>query len=49
MFVWDVVRTRSVPVAYLIWFAVYAVVSVPAYAVFHSPWLNAAVPRLMGV
>lgn len=49
MFVWDLARTRTVPKAYLIWIGIYAAASVPAYAVFHSAWLNATVPRLMGV
>lgn len=49
MFVWDVIRTRTIPRAYLIWVGFYAVVAIPAYALFGSPWLDSTVPRIMGV
>lgn len=49
MFAWDVIRTRTVPKAYLIWFAIYGLVAIPTYAAMGSPWLKVVVPRLMGV
>jgi hypothetical protein len=49
MLVWDVVRTRKVPKAYLVWLGCYALVSLPAYALTGSAWWHATVPRLMRV
>jgi hypothetical protein len=49
MLVWDLVRTRRVPRAYIVWLGCYALVSLPAYALTGSPWWHATVPRLMGV
>lgn len=49
MFVWDLVRTRTVHKAYLIW----AVVSLPAAILMHvlwnSEWWHTTAPRLVGV
>jgi hypothetical protein len=49
MLSWDVIRTRSVPKAYLIWFAVWTPVEVGEWALDGQSWLDAAIPRLMGV
>jgi hypothetical protein len=49
MFVWDVVRNRSVHPAYLIWFGVNVPFAVAVYGLWGSPWWYAMAPRLMGV
>ena len=49
MFVWDVMRNRSVHPAYLLWIAVYGAAAVAVHALWDSPWWQAAAPRLMGV
>lgn len=49
MFIWDLIRTRSVPKAYLIWASVYALASVPMYVLWGTPWWFSMVPHLMGV
>lgn len=49
MFLWDVIRTRTVPKAYLIWLLFYALVSIPVYALAGTPWWHSTVEHLMGV
>jgi hypothetical protein len=49
MFLWDVVRTKSVPKAYLIWLAIWGPVEVAVNSLGGKPWLDAAIPHLMGV
>lgn len=49
MFAWDLVRTRKVHRAYLIWIGFSLVASVPLYAAWGSSWWHALAPRLMGV
>lgn len=49
MVLWDVIRTRGVPKAYLIWLAIWAPLEVADFLLGGRPWLDAAVPRLMGV
>lgn len=49
MFLWDVIRTRKVPRAYVIWFAIWGPVEVAVNALSGQPWLDAAIPHLMGV
>jgi hypothetical protein len=49
MFLWDVIRTKSIPKAYLIWFAIWGPLEVVVFLMGGQPWLDAAIPRLMGV
>jgi hypothetical protein len=49
MFLWDVIRHRSVPTAYLIWFAIWGPVELALSTLDGRPWLDAAIPHLMGV
>ena len=47
MFIWDLVRLRTVPKAYLIWGGMCALVSIPVYALWGSQWWFSTVPELM--
>jgi hypothetical protein len=47
MLAWDVLRTRTVPKPYLVWFGCYAVVTIPVYALAGSTWWHATVPHIM--
>jgi hypothetical protein len=49
MFSWDVLRHRTVPKAYLVWFAIWAPLEVSLSVLAGRPWFDAAIPRLMGV
>lgn len=49
MFLWDVFRTKSVPKAYLIWLAIWGPAEITDFALSGQPWLDAAIPHLMGV
>jgi hypothetical protein len=49
MFVWDVVRNRSVHPAYLIWMAVNVPFAVAVHGLWGSEWWHGVAPRLMGV
>ena len=49
MFIWDVIRNRTVYKAYLIWFAVNLAFAVPMYVLWRSEWWHSMAPRLMGV
>jgi hypothetical protein len=49
MFLWDVIRSKKVPKAYLFWLAIWGPVEVAVFALDGQPWLDAAIPRLMGV
>jgi hypothetical protein len=49
MLSWDVIRYRSMPKAYLIWLAVWSPLEVATWALDGRPWLDAAIPHLMGV
>jgi hypothetical protein len=49
MFIWDVVRTRTVNRAYLVWLVAYVGVSVAVYSAWNAGWWRAIAPRLMGV
>lgn len=49
MFLWDVIRSKSVPKAYLIWLAIWGPAEIADFALGGQPWLDAAIPRLMGV
>ena len=49
LFIWDLIRTRTVNRAYLIWFGAYFVVSAGVYAAWDANWWHAIAPRLMGV
>jgi len=49
MFCWDVFRHRTVPRAYVVWFAIWAPLEVGLSLFAGRPWLDAAIPHLMGV
>jgi hypothetical protein len=49
MILWDVIRTKSVPPAYLIWLAIWVPVEVAVFILGGQPWLDAAIPHLMRV
>ena len=49
MFLWDVVRNRTVHPAYLIWLAVYLPFAIVVYGLWDSAWWRGMAPRLMGV
>ncbi len=49
MFIWDVIRNRTVQKAYLIWFAVNLPFAVVLDLLWRSEWWHSVAPRLMGV
>ncbi|HZT04745.1 MAG TPA: hypothetical protein VFA39_21020 [Steroidobacteraceae bacterium] len=50
MFLWDIIRTKSVPkAAYLIWLAVWRTAEIAVWALDGQPWLDDAIPHLMDV
>ncbi len=49
MFIWDVMRTRTVHRAYLIWLAIVVPTSLAVHALWDSDWWHAIAPRLGGV
>jgi hypothetical protein len=49
MFVWDVIRNRSVHRAYWIWLALSLPVFVIEYALWDTPWWHATARQMMGV
>ena len=49
MFIWDLVRSRTVHRAYATWIGICLVISIPLYALWGTQWVHSAVPRLMGV
>ena len=49
IFVWDLIRRRTIHKAYLIWLAVYLPFAVVVYMLWQSEWWHTVVPRLMGV
>ena len=49
MFLWDVIRNRSVHPAYVIWLAVCLPFAVLINLLWDTPWWHAMAPRIMGV
>jgi len=49
MFVWDVVRNRSIHRAYWIWLGLFLPVGVVVFALWDKPWWHSAAKWLMGV
>jgi len=49
MFVWDVIRNRSVHPAYLIWLGINLPFAVAVHALWDTQWWHSIAPRLMGV
>jgi len=49
LFIWDLIRTRTVNRAYLVWFSLYAAASVAVYCLWGTDRWHAIAPRLMGV
>jgi len=49
LFAWDVIRNRRVNSAYLVWFAIYAPVSLLMYRLWDTPFWHATARGIMGV
>jgi hypothetical protein len=49
MFLWDVIRNRSVHRAYLVWLPIYLAGSVVINLLWDTPWWHSAAQRIMGV
>jgi hypothetical protein len=49
MLLWDIIRTKSIPKAYVIWLAIWVPLEVAVFVISGQPWLDAAIPHLMGV
>ena len=49
MFVWDVVRNRSIHPAYLIWLGINLPFAVAVHALWDTPWWHSIAPQLIGV
>lgn len=49
MFIWDLVRTRTVHKAYLIWLAIAVPTSLVVHALWDTDWWHTMAPRLVGV
>jgi hypothetical protein len=49
MFIWDVIRNRSVHTAYWIWLGFCLPVVIAIHALWDTPWWHATAHRLMGV
>ena len=49
MFIWDLVRTRSVHKAYWIWFALMVPSSILIHSLWDTDWWHETAPRLVGI
>lgn len=49
MFIWDIVRNRTIHPAYGIWLSVYLLFSLVVYGLWDTAWWHSMAPRLMGV
>ena len=49
MFLWDVIRNRSVHQAYVIWLAVNIPFAIAVHSLWDTPWWHQMAPRIMGV
>lgn len=49
MFIWDLVRTRTVHKAYLIWLAIVVPASLVVHGLWGTDWWHAMAPRLVGL
>ena len=49
MFLWDVIRNRSVHPAYVIWLAVNIPFAIAVHGLWDTPWWHEMAPRIMGV
>lgn len=49
MFAWDLIRTRTVHKAYLIWLALFLASSLIVNLLWNSEWWHATVPKLVGL
>ena len=49
MFVWDVIRNRSVHSAYVIWLAIFVPFAIAVHGLWDTPWWHATARTLMGV
>ena len=49
MFIWDVLRTRTVHKAYWIWLALMVPTSIAMFALWDTDWWHAMAPKIVGV
>jgi hypothetical protein len=49
LFIWDVVRTRTVHRAYLIWLALFVPTSALVFAVWDAAWWHDLARRIVGL
>jgi hypothetical protein len=49
MFIWDLVRKRSIHKAYWIWIAVNIPFAIVVHSLWNTPWWHATAPRIMGI
>jgi len=49
MFIWDLMRNRSLHRAYLIWGALFISVTAVVYSLWNTPWWHATAHHIMGV
>jgi hypothetical protein len=49
MFIWDLVRNRSIHKAYWIWIAVNIPFAIVVHSLWNTPWWHATAPRIMGI
>ena len=49
MFLWDVLRNRSVHPAYVIWLAINIPFAIAVHGLWDTPWWHQMAPRIMGV
>lgn len=49
MLIWDLVRTRTLHKAYLIWLAGFAPAAVLVHAIWDAPWWHDLAPRIVGI
>ena len=49
MFIWDVLRTRTVHAAYWIWLAIMVPSSIVIHSLWDTDWWQQTAPRLVGL
>jgi hypothetical protein len=49
MFIWDLLRNRSIHKAYWIWIAVNIPFAIAVHSLWNTPWWHATAPRIMGI
>lgn len=49
LLIWDLVRTRTINRAYLLWFGTYVAASAAVYSAWGTDWWHATAPHLVGI